>query len=287
VRRVALATDLKEHSPELFAHCLALALHAKADLYLVHIMDSDGPDTSWKSLPTVRSLLEKWKVLGADATPEDFASVGIRVHPLDFSPADPQADRVAWGPSADVTGLAVTRHVAEIGPDLLVLGTHARQGFDRLLQPSVAEPVARDAQRVTLFVPDGSRGFVDLETGKVTIRRVMVPVSSDVNPQPLIDELVRMLTAFDVGASFTFVHVGSDATLPTPSLPTRTDWAWKTDRRTGSVVEQILEAEVEHQPDLVAMATAGAHGILDALRGTTTERVLRRIRTPLFTVSVR
>lgn len=275
VRRIALATDLKDHSAALFGHCLALALHARAELFLVHIIDGGLAETSWRDLPTVRSLVEKWGAVRPDATAEEFAALGMRVHPLDYAPTD--------GDSR----LAVLRRVADLKPDLVVMGTHSRHGFDRMMMPSVSEDVVRDVHRATLFVPAESRGFVDLDTGRIGIRRVMIPISSEVAQQPLIDELTRLLTAFDVGTcSFTFVHVGSDDTLPSPSLPARADWAWRTDRRSGSVVDQILEAEVTHQPDLIAMATEGPHGLLDALRGSTTERVLRRTHTPLLTVPV-
>jgi nucleotide-binding universal stress UspA family protein len=44
--------------------------------------------------------------------------------------------------------------------------------------------------------------------------------------------------------------------------------------RQGDVVETILQTAAEIDADLIAMPTAGHHGILDALRGSTTERVL-------------
>ena len=48
----------------------------------------------------------------------------------------------------------------------------------------------------------------------------------------------------------------------------------------------LVEAIQDFHPDLVVMATAGHHGLMDALRGSTTERVLRAIHCPLLAVSV-
>jgi nucleotide-binding universal stress UspA family protein len=41
-------------------------------------------------------------------------------------------------------------------------------------------------------------------------------------------------------------------------------------------VEAILSAASYYLADLLVMPTAGRHGFLDALRGSTTEQVLRR-----------
>jgi nucleotide-binding universal stress UspA family protein len=50
----------------------------------------------------------------------------------------------------------------------------------------------------------------------------------------------------------------------------------------GSVVETIL-AEVDVvDADLIAMPTEGRHSFLDALRGSTTERILHQARCPLL-----
>lgn len=275
LQRVVLATDLGADSVDLFAHALAFVARARAELFLVHIASADHPEATWRRLPTVRTLLEKWGVVAPNASPEEFEKLGIRVHPVEMKAV-----------GADMA-LAVTRRVAELRPDLLMLGTHARTGFERLMAPSVAEPVARDVHRATLFVSDRARGLVDPENGQLRLKRVIVPITSEVPQQRLVDELsfvLDKLGATHVG--FTFVHVGSDATVPNLSLPARTDWMWNTDRRTGNVVDQILEAEVAHEADLIAMATHGHDSVLDAIRGSTTERVLRRARCPVFAVPV-
>jgi nucleotide-binding universal stress UspA family protein len=51
-------------------------------------------------------------------------------------------------------------------------------------------------------------------------------------------------------------------------------------------VDRLVAAMQEWGPDLVVMTTQGRHGFMDALRGSTTERVLREARCPLLAVSV-
>jgi nucleotide-binding universal stress UspA family protein len=48
----------------------------------------------------------------------------------------------------------------------------------------------------------------------------------------------------------------------------------------------LIAAAGALKADLVVMATAGHHGFLDALRGSTTERVLRKLTCPLLAVPV-
>jgi nucleotide-binding universal stress UspA family protein len=48
------------------------------------------------------------------------------------------------------------------------------------------------------------------------------------------------------------------------------------------VVDSIIQVANQHNVDLIVMATAGRDGILDALRGSVTEQVLRKSPCPLL-----
>ena len=52
----------------------------------------------------------------------------------------------------------------------------------------------------------------------------------------------------------------------------------------GDVVDQILNTSEDHDADLIVMPTQGRDGFLDALRGSTTEQVLRAARCPVLAV---
>jgi nucleotide-binding universal stress UspA family protein len=54
--------------------------------------------------------------------------------------------------------------------------------------------------------------------------------------------------------------------------------------RQGPVIETILAYAKEIKADLIAMPTQGRRGLLDALRGTTTERVLHQAPCPVYAV---
>jgi nucleotide-binding universal stress UspA family protein len=46
----------------------------------------------------------------------------------------------------------------------------------------------------------------------------------------------------------------------------------------------VIEVYVEYDVDLIGMPTTGRHGVLDALRGSTTQRVIRHAPCPVFAV---
>lgn len=274
-RRLVLATDLMDQAPELFAQAVGVALQLHAELYVVHVTDAEHPDASWRNLPTVRELLERWGRLHKDAPYEEFERLGIKVHPIQRRPTE-----------GDVTS-AVIRRIHELEPDLLLLGTHQRVGVGRVLRGSVAETVSRASLRNTLFLPTPVRPLVLPETGAVSLKRVLVPIAQDFAAPQLITELDRLASRLTAGhVQFVLLHVGTFASLPELSLPERTRWSWKTDVRTGRPVDQILEAEVAHEADLVAMATHGHDSLLDDLVGSTTEQVVRRTRCPVLAVPV-
>jgi nucleotide-binding universal stress UspA family protein len=50
----------------------------------------------------------------------------------------------------------------------------------------------------------------------------------------------------------------------------------------GPIEETILRVAQDYHADMIAMPTAGHHGFLDALRGSATERILRRAPCPVL-----
>ena len=88
------------------------------------------------------------------------------------------------------------------------------------------------------------------------------------------------------GVRFTVLHVGSRGNLPELETPTTHGYSWDRVVRDGEPVEGIVSAARELEADLVVMATAGRHGLTDALRGSTTERVMRVAPCPVLAVPV-
>jgi hypothetical protein len=124
-----------------------------------------------------------------------------------------------------------------------------------------------------------------LENGHIQLRRILIPVDQRPSPQAAVAFASRAAAALGDGPVEIFLlHVGDRATIPTAELPEDPACSWKTLQHAGDVVEEITRAADEREIDLIVMATAGREGILDALRGSVTEQVLRRAPCPVLAV---
>jgi nucleotide-binding universal stress UspA family protein len=179
----------------------------------------------------------------------------------------------------------IASFTADNFPDLIVMGPHQRHGMDRFWHPSVAEPVARKNGAMTLFVPRGVEGFVDQATGKVRLRQILIPINRSPDPQLAIVAatlLARILDCQDT--RFVLFYAGHEGKMPEVELTLQRDWTTEYRSWSGNVVDHILASAETDKADLIVMATRGHDGVLDNLRGSTTERVLHRTPCPLLTL---
>jgi nucleotide-binding universal stress UspA family protein len=272
VQSVLHPTDFSEPSELAFAHALRIALTGRTRMYVLHADPAASDETDWSTFPGVRATLARWGMLEADSSPEAvFEKLGVRLAKVRVH------DRDA------VRG--ILRFLDEHPSQLIVLATHGRDGLPRWLRGSVAEPVARAAHTSTLFIPHGARGLVAPEDGAVSLRRVLVPVDSRPRPGLALEAAWRIARLFvDEPVALELLHVGEAGGFPEVEVePGR--WS-KVDRsvRNGQVVEQIVAAAEHGGAELIVMATAGHQGFLDAVRGSTTERVLRHAPCPVLAV---
>jgi nucleotide-binding universal stress UspA family protein len=272
--RILHPSDFSKSSRVAFAHALKIALQSKAELELVHVQRhkiGSQKDVHWADFPGVRATLARWKILPAGAKPEDVAKLGLRVKKVLNSETDPLEAMVAY--------------CEEHPPDLLVLATHQRDGLSRWLHKAVAEPLARRSRAMTLFVPESTSGFISPADGAVSLRRILVPVDHAPSAQAALEEAYFLASGFDRhGVVFKLLHAGTDKGMPTLYLPHRPGWKWEESLVPGDPVERILKEAADWSPDLIVMATQGHMDFLDALRGSTTERVLRGVHCPVLAV---
>lgn len=269
--RILHATDLTPEGDLAFMHSLALALAVRGELCLAHTdADRKRAGSEWWAFPGVRQTLARWSLLEADTPAEAVAErLGLHVRKLDIPDHDPLHG---------VLDLVDKRPF-----DLVVLASQARDGLDRWLHPSIAEPLAREARLPTLFLPVGARGFIDPGSGAQQLRHVLVPV--DHTPRAGRALALAMDMADALGATqavFHLLHVG--ARWPATPVPGGRESRVRRLERTGDVVSEIVAEAALLQADLIVMATHGHDGLLDALRGSTTEQVLRRAKRALLAV---
>jgi len=264
-------TDLSEASFVAFVHALKLALLAQSELTILHATNTSGDQVSWKDFPGVRQTLERWGELPKGSSSRAIAKLGMTV------------EKVAGHGRKPVK--TVTSYLQENPAQLVVLSSQGREGIPRFLKPSFAEPIARKTRAMTLFVPNHTNGFVDADTGRVTLDRILIPINHRPRPRPAIHlarALVRALD--DDGGVFDLLHVGERGEAPAVDLPDEHGWTSEKHYESGDVVDSILRVAEKYRAELIVMTTTGRDGILDRLRGTMTEQVVRGANCPVLTI---
>lgn len=264
MQAIAHASDFKTSDQSAFHHALALALHYRCRLDLLHVHPRMASD-NYDCFPHVRETLVRWGALERSATVADMhRATGISVRKVEI--ADDDA----------VSGLS--RFLITHRPNLLVMASHGREGLSRLLAGSVSSDTAREVRIPTLFITPKARGFVDEGSGRLNIKRILVPVAIEPAPHRAIALLLDLFRT--LSCKIDCVHVGDDAlqlldgnarVLPVRNLK-------------GPVTEIILSEIESVRADVVAMMTAGQQGFLDFLQGSTTEQVVQRAACPVLTL---
>jgi nucleotide-binding universal stress UspA family protein len=263
-------TDLLASSEGAFFHALKLGLAVRSFLTLVHVHTYDVEEVpTLESFPRVRDALTHWGLLPAGATQAEISEkLGLFVSKVEV---------LAYNAEAGLVKLLRDRHAT-----MLVLGTRGLTGLQRLREGSFSEHLARDAKIPALFVPNDAAGFVDSQDGTVHLKNVLVPVAEDPDPSRAISVALGLVDLFGQDSRVHLLHVGRSGAMP-PVAPEDRPRLSEIVRQ-GPVAETIVQVAREVSADLIVMATAGHKTLLDAVRGSTTEVVLREARRALLAV---
>ncbi len=262
-------SDFSKASEIAYDHALKIALAGEVTLTVVHV-NSASVDKG--SFPSARKKLMRWQVIPPNGCVPEKISSGLCVKKIKLTDPDPVQ--------------AIVRRLEEKPACLMVLANSRQDNRPRWMNKAVSEPIARDSRTMTLFLPHGARGFVDHDTGNVTLRRVLIAVDRKPDPQHAIYAAVKLADLLGCyrGVTFTKVHVGRENNVPEPLLPQDERWSWMCTVRKGDVVTEILSVATNMLADLIVLTTQGHDGFLDALRGSTTERIVRAAHCPVLAV---
>jgi len=196
--------------------------------------------------------------------------------------------------------------------DLLVIGSHGRSGFEKLLLGSVTEKVIRKATCPLMVVPRGAPDAVGAEP--VRFSRILCPVDfSDASVSALE---YAMDVAQEAGAQLTLVHViemppelrahypasgdfnvdhiraaaEAECLRHLRSLipeSVRTHCAVKTVVQEGAAYREVLRVAAEDKSDLIVMGVHGRGAVDLMVFGSNTARVIRAATCPVLVVRQR
>jgi nucleotide-binding universal stress UspA family protein len=294
-RRILCPVDFSESSDRALAYAGALARWYDAQLTVLHVVPSFEPMQVRGGLgEPVRLLtpLPREQVLAEMSESLNLAALSPRATPL----------AEAGDPRSTIIDQALATKA-----DLIVMGTHGRRGFKRLLLGSVTEAVLREAPGPVLTVPPHASARA---SEAVTFKRILCPI--DFSPSSLQalgfalnlarqadgrvtllhvvewlaeEDLPRASAHFDVPEYRSYM--ASDARERLRALVAHESRTWVD---ISDVVEfgrahrEILRAAEGKPADLIVMGAQGRGGIGLTLFGSTTQQVVRGAACPVLTV---
>lgn len=198
---------------------------------------------------------------------------------------------------------SILEHATSLSADLIVMGTHGRGGFERLMLGSVAEKVLRKAKCPVMTVPPPA-----VATSKLPFARLLCPV--DFSDSSIVALRFAFSLAQESNARLILLHVfewPSDEASARRVLETsefHRQWEAETRQRLealisddvrnwcmpesklafGKAYQQILSLAASEQVDLIVMGVQGRNALDLMLFGSTTNQVVRQASCPVLTL---
>ena len=293
IKLILCPVDFSEFSTRAYRHALSLAEHYRAKLLVLHVV-------------------ELWRYPYADyaATAGDYANFRQALHQggmeqlqkfvTNYHHDGIQPELAIHEGRAPDTILSFAKAQKV---DLIVMGTHGRRGFDRLMLGSATDRVMREAHCPVLAVCQPPRNSVAAgEKGLYAhhLSRILVCTDFSENSERALDYAISVTEEYD--AELTLMHVveevpSRDTTEEVVAastkqlerlIPTekRKTLKIRTVVRIGKPYQRIVECAQQAQIDLVTMGVRGAGALDRAVFGSTTYRVIQLGPCPVLTVHV-
>jgi nucleotide-binding universal stress UspA family protein len=299
IRRILCPVDFSDYSRRALDHAVAIARWYESTVTVLHVF-CPVPVTTFGP-----GVFETFALPGADRG--QLLAETNRFIESEIAPGMPIEAAIREGnPAAEIFDQAVSMKA-----DLLVIGTHGRSGFERLLLGSVTEKVLRKASCPVLTVPCRLPDAVP--AGPVLYKRILCPVDFSESSLRALDYATSL--AREADAQLTVLHVIShefesvmaDVVAPDEhttvadsrrrredDIRRRLKDAVPDDVATYCTVEmmlthgkpsrEILRVAAEQQTDLIVMGVQGRGAADLTFFGSTTQHVVREAACPVLTL---
>jgi nucleotide-binding universal stress UspA family protein len=290
IKLILCPVDFSEFSIRAYHHALSLAAHYRAKVVVQNIVEiwrypyADYVASQGDYQEFCRALRE-----GGEQKLREF----VKQHPHDE--VQPEL-AVNEGAAAD----CILSFVKARKPDLIVMGTHGRRGFDRMVLGSVADRVMRLAPCPVLTIckapPESTAGEEQHHVHH--LNRILYCTDFSENSEPALRYAISATEEYD--ADLTLLHVleeAPSAAKKTEAIATATEQLnklipaekrnklkIKTAVRIGKPYQQIIQFAQEAQIDMMAMGVSGRAALDRAVFGSTTYRVIQLGPCPVLAV---
>jgi nucleotide-binding universal stress UspA family protein len=293
IKLIVCPVDFSEFSIRAYHYAVSLAEHYRAKLVAQHIVELwRYPYADYAA--SQGDYQEFWRALreGGEERLREF----VKKHTHD----EIQPELVVHeGIAADsILSFAQARKA-----DVIVMGTHGRRGFDRLVLGSVTDRVMRTASCPVLAISKLAHDFMAAGEERHHVHhlsRILFCTDFSENSERALNYAISATAEYD--AELALLHVLEDV----PSAPKREETIataterlnklipWeerktlktKTAVRIGKPYEQIIQFALETQIDMVTMGVSGRGTFDRAVFGSTTYRVIQLGPCPVLAVSV-
>ena len=268
--RILVPTDLSETSAHALRYACVLAARFDAVLLLVHARELIAPiDFGAPMTPMVLTADEDLAELAREELLE-FAETHIPTEiPFEIAVVD------------DSPVNSIIAHSTKRDADLIVIGTHGRTGFRRLVLGSVTEAVMRrapvpvvacgpgtpagDISRIACYIEDAGAAKNVIEAAAAlagdATEFVILTTCDGTTRAKTADELMRIRAAM-------------------PAKVLRRAHIMLLDGQ--NLADEVTISARAMRADLIALATPARHDPFDVLRGTTVERIVQQSSCPVL-----
>ena len=294
IRRVLCPIDFSEYSRHALHHAMEVARWYRSNLTVLHVVSqlvtADGPGVPLSDADRDQ-LLAEMRCFTGEVPPEVQVAFVLR-----------QASDVR----NEIVSLA-----RSLMSDLLVIGSHGRSGFERLLLGSVTEKVVRKSPCPVMVVPAHSAAAagpgligsgrphvlcaVDFSDASLAALEYAISLSEEadadllllhsIEAPPELREHIPVPPDFDVARRHAEARAECLNRLRTlVPQSARTFCHVETDVAEGAAYRQILRTASEQQADLIVMGVHGRGAVGLLLFGSNTARVIRAATCPVLIV---
>jgi nucleotide-binding universal stress UspA family protein len=295
IKLILCPIDFSEFSVRAYHHAVSLAEHYQAKLVAQHVIELwRHPSASFAASAGLYGEFEQALRESGSNQLQEF----VKNHTHDEIQPEPV---VQEGVAAD----SILSFAQAQKTDVIVMGTHGRRGFDRLMLGSVTDRVMRRAPCPVLAIckpphdslagdtaTSNERGYVH------QLSRILFCADFSENSEQALKYAISATAEYD--AELTLLHVLEEVPSPAKAeeamaaagerldklIPRegRKTLKVKTAVRIGEPYWQIIQLALEAQIDLVTMGVRG-RGALDlAVFGSTTYRVMQLGSCPVLAV---
>ena len=289
VKSILCPVDFSDFSVAAYQYALSLAEYYKARIVALHIVEL------WK-YPFADYAAHEADYAKFSRALNEGGEVQLQRFVKEYSATGLQPDLVVRQGNAPncILSFAQKENI-----ELIVMGTHGRRGFGRLVLGSTTDRVMRKAACPVLVVSDPShRDLTTGPDGRHRLSRILYCTDFSNNSERARGYAISL--AAEYGAELTLLHVAErvpDLSRAEAFIAERTQeldrLVSETERknlkvrlavRFGKPYEEIVRHATETQPSLIIMTARGGNAVDRAVFGSTTYRVIQLGPCPVLVV---